>query len=169
MNAQINGRPLTWSFGDRKFLLPPANLRFEDVFQSKHEAWARARLESNKTFLPDDAYQQDLELFMDRVCADDFAWRSPLSLKFIQSKHGRLEYMWLKIQMGKAVGGMDCTLDELTEMSRQDADGFLQIYRDCLKQDFPDFFLEKKEASPSPTTEQSTESYSSTSQASPGA
>jgi len=141
-NQHLNGSPIDWSVGDKHFKLPPADIDFELNFQNAHEAWARARLQASKTTLTLDAWMTDLEVFQSRRDSNEFAWRSLTSWRWLNSRPGQIEYLFLKAKAGFRLGGDGTDKDEITRFQKDCKESWNDIFTQCLRQDFPDFFQE---------------------------
>lgn len=149
------------------WLFAACDLECELRFQTQHEAWARNRLEAMKAFVSPQANQQDQDRFVQHVSANRFAFGAQLSIAFLLSDAGSVEY--LTLLAGKA-GCRAAGKEALEKLRRSDRPEFDRLVEMMLRRDFPNL-LTPAEGGPSPapaTRSPSTTESSSSSVASPG-
>jgi hypothetical protein len=146
--------PLEWIYpGNDKvkfsgrYLLGHTDLAFELYFQAAHERWARVRLESRRGGMSEDMYLTDLDGFQEMVNENRFAFGTKMSMRWLLSNPGMVEYLLLKIQKGQTLGGDPIDRDMLTQVSRDDPKAFDEVVTRVLRNDFPNQFGRAPEAS----------------------
>lgn len=163
--------PTDFPLGDQSYPLARADHELELYYQARHEAWARNRIEATRGMVGDAAYRADCETFAQRRDGNRFAFGSQLSLAWLTSDEGMIEYVLLLSQKGKKEkGGAAFTQQQLRRMKKDEPAEWERLTRAVLERDFP-FLLTPAPTTggPTPATPASTTNGSSScSAASPG-
>jgi len=136
-DANLAQRPVEWIYRGRMFLLGHTDLDLELFFQTVHERWARNRLEARRKGITDDAFRADLEMLEDRIDSNRFAFGTTLSMRWLLSPAGIVEYLLLKIQKGQTQGGEPIMRQDLVTLQRDDPDAWNALVDQVLRNDFP--------------------------------
>ena len=147
-------QPLEWIYpGNEKtkfkgrYLLGHADLAFELFFQAAHERWSRVRIEARRAGMSEDMYLTDLDGFQEMVSENRFAFGTKMSMRFILTDAGMIEYLFLKIQKGQTLGGDPIEKEQLQKLWKEDIAAFDELAKMVLRHDFPNQFGRAQEAS----------------------
>jgi len=162
-------RAVPWEYQGKGYLLGHTDLDLELLFQTAHERWARNRLEARREGLPEDVYFADLSAYHDQTAGNAFAFGGPLSLRFLATTAGQVEYLLLKLQKGAAAGGERATRDFLLGLLRDDRAAWDRLVGEVLARDFPLVFRVALPSAGQATPSRSTGGSVSSSRASPAA
>lgn len=164
-DASLLGSPLVWSHEGKEYHLAVPDFDLELLFQSIHERWARNRIEAMAGGISEDAHRQNLALFVEQVSTNHFAFMGRLSLAFVTTDQGMMEYLQLLSQKGqKEKGGPVLSMPMLRSLRRQRAEAWNDLTRQVLTRDFPIFQLAPVASTPEqePTTGTSSPSSADT-------
>ena len=141
--AMIGNAPFRWEHKDAVYEFAATDLEVELMFQSLHEAWARARLEATKGRIGEEAWTMDHARHVENVSANQFAMGGRLSMMFLFTTAGFAEYATLKWQ--KQVAGKGPQKDKvnapfLHALAKNNAADFESLRTGMLRHDFPNLF-----------------------------
>ncbi len=158
-------QPTDFPLGELNYPLARADHELELYFQSRHEAWARNRIEATRAMVGDAAYRADCETFAERRDANRFAFGAHLSLQWLTSDEGMIEYVLLLSAKGKKErGGAAFTKPQLRQMKKAAPEDWERLTREVLTRDFPFLMIPPPTTGgPTPETPPSTTSGSSSS------
>lgn len=158
--------PTPFEHAGKTYHLARPDHELELLFQARHEAWARNRIEATAALVGEKAYRADLESFGTRRDANRFAFGSPLSMAFLLSDDGMAEYVLLLSQKGqKEGGGALFGKAQLVKLRRQDEPEWERLTDAVVRRDFPNLLPATAPPSRPPETPASTTNGSSSSSA----
>lgn len=154
--------PLVWSHGGKDYPLAIPDFDLELLFQSIHERWTRNRVEAMVGGISEEAHRQNLAMFLEQVATNHFAFMGRLSLAFVTTDHGMMEYIRLLSQKGQnEQGGPLLDVHFLRQLKRQTPEAWDDLAGQVLRRDFQVFLTAPVEVSrPTPEQEPSTSSSS---------
>jgi len=132
-NDLLAAAPLEFECAAGTFALAVPDHELELLFQARHEAWARNRIEATKALVSAEAYQADVEVFASRRDSNRFAYAGPLSLSWLLSDAGMVEYVLLLAQKA----GKSPRRETLFAMKKADPDDWQRLIDVVLRRDFP--------------------------------
>jgi hypothetical protein len=153
--------------GEQPWAFAACDLETELRFQAEHQRWARNQLETMKAGVAAAAYHAALDVHVEHVEGNRFAFGGGLSLAFLTTDQGLAEYLIL------LAGKANCravTREKLAALRRRDRPAWDELAGRVLRRDFPNLFAAPEASSsaapatPSPSTTES----SSCSPGSPG-
>lgn len=153
-------QPYLWEHQGKTYAFAVPDLELELIYQAEHEAWARNRLEATRGKVDRDVHAADVARHVEMVAANRFAFRGPLSMSFLGSEAGLVEYLLL---LGLKGGRERPTREFLRGLARSDRTAWGRLVDEVLARDFPEAL-----ATPPATPAPSTSASSSSSPASPG-
>lgn len=154
-DAAILGRvPLAWSYQDRTYNLAVPDLNAELIFQARHEAWTRNRIEATRAMVSAESHLADIKMHGERVASNQFAFGGKLSTLWLCSDMGMVEYLTLISELGaKENGGPALTRSLLDSLRQKDPVVWDDLCGRILRRDFPNLLPATVTPSPSPEAE----------------
>lgn len=168
-DAMLGGEPARFTHDGKEWLFASCDLECELRYQSLHAAWARNQIEAARSLVSPESHAADLDRHVEHVEGNRFAFGGPLSLRFLLSDAGAVEYLAL---LAAKAGCRAAGKGALDRLRRGDRAAFDRLIRLVLGRDFPNLFGAQEAPSSSPeaaTPTPCTTDSSSSSQASPGA
>jgi hypothetical protein len=138
-DAELLGNPpLEWKYKTHTFHLAPCDLDMEKAFQTAHERWSFNRNIALKPWTSDDAYRELMELWIDRRDANEYAFGTATSLKWLLSEPGIFEYILLKFQRGQGLFHSPAMMrSDLEQIQKNERDVWVDLKLQVLRRDFP--------------------------------
>lgn len=150
------------------WLFASCDLECELRYQTIHTAWARNQIEAARAMLSPAAYATDVDRHVEHVEGNRFAFGDTLSLRFLTTDHGAVEYLAM---LAARAGCRAASKQALDRLRRGDRSAFDELARLVLGRDFPNLFAAPQASSSlaPETPPPSTNGSSSPSVRSPGA
>lgn len=165
----LDPRPIEWSYNNKTYTLGVTDIDAELRFQAIHERWALNRLEVLQAGVSSASAQAAMDRYVNHLEANRFAFGSNLSLQFLTSDVGTIEYLVLLSAMKKT----PIPRATLQHLARRERKIFNDLANQVLERDFPNPEAQseesEEEASTSPAAATLTPSTTASSSSSPDA
>lgn len=132
-------QPTTFTAGDLSLSLAVCDLEVELLVQAEHEAWARNRLEATRGKVGNAVYQADVGRMVEAIAANRFAFGGSLSIDWLSSSVGEVEYVLLLAQKAKTEAKVKQSVsrEQLRKAQRGDKAGWVKAMEVLFRRDFP--------------------------------
>jgi hypothetical protein len=162
----LGSRPLSWAYQGATYLFASPDLDDELLYQAEHEAWAWSRVEAARAKVSPDVYASRCARLETMVAGNQFAFGGPLSIQFLASRAGMVEFLLL---MGLKGGGERPTREGLTRIARSDPKEWDRLTDQVLRREFPNLMTPETAAPSSGAQETPSPSITESGCSSPGA